>query len=72
MELQSDMKIVAHAGFLGTKYLYTSSECVYHNAIIRIVTASSKKTCLNELNAFCYICGEYTCEHKKKPVNDSI
>jgi len=28
MELQSSRKITAHAGFLGTIYLYTGSKCV--------------------------------------------
>ena len=36
------------------------------------MAASSRRRCLNDVNAFCYICGEYTFELNRKTITDFL
>ena len=33
---------------------------------------SSRRSCVNDPNVFCYICGEYTLEHNQKLITDFV
>ena len=34
--------------------------------------SSSNRRCLNDVNVFCYICGEFTLTHNRRMINDHL
>ena len=36
------------------------------------MATSSRRSCANDPNVFCYICGEYTLEHNRKLITDFV
>ena len=36
------------------------------------MATSSRRSCVNDPNVFCYICGEYTLEHYRKLITDFV
>ena len=36
------------------------------------MATSSRRSCVNDPNVFCYICGEYTLEHNRKLITNFV
>ena len=40
--------------------------------VISMKMSKIRRSCANDPNAFCYICGEYTVKDQRKPVTDFV